>query len=158
VADPRSCNSLPFSRKLTNCRLFFKKSNDCRQLVNFQKKIPQQSIYRQKSTVDFKAWCAAVCGSVRQCVAVCSSVRQCGSATVYGSVRQCAAVCGSVRQCVAVCGGVWQCARQCMCGSALYVYCTKSSLTIYLLLGCPYFTRSGGSEPCINRILVPTDQ
>jgi hypothetical protein len=33
-----------------------KKSNDCRQLVNFQKKIPQQSIYRQKSTVDFKAW------------------------------------------------------------------------------------------------------
>jgi hypothetical protein len=55
VADPRSCNSLLFSRKLTNCRLKKKKSNDCRQLVNFQKKIPQQSIYRQKSTVDFKA-------------------------------------------------------------------------------------------------------
>jgi hypothetical protein len=39
VADPRSCNSLLFSRKSTS-----------------QKRIPQQSIYRQKSTVDFSAW------------------------------------------------------------------------------------------------------
>jgi hypothetical protein len=28
--------------------------------VDFSKKVSQQSIYAQKSTVDFKAWCAVV--------------------------------------------------------------------------------------------------
>jgi hypothetical protein len=45
-----------FYEKVDQLSTYLKKSNNCRQLVNFQKKIPQQSIYRQKSTVDFKAW------------------------------------------------------------------------------------------------------
>jgi hypothetical protein len=54
MADPRSCNSLLFSRKLTNCRLKKKKPTT----VDSSKKIQQQSIviYRQNK-VDFKAWC-----------------------------------------------------------------------------------------------------
>jgi len=46
---------LTFFEKVDQLSTFQKKSNDGRQLVNFQKKIPQKSIYRQKSTVDFKA-------------------------------------------------------------------------------------------------------
>jgi hypothetical protein len=50
IRDPR-CNSLLFSKKLTKLSTV-----DCRlSTVNFQKKIPQQSISRQKSSVDFKA-------------------------------------------------------------------------------------------------------
>jgi hypothetical protein len=46
---------IPFFWNLTNCRHKKKNPTTVDSLVNFQKKIPQQSIYRQKSTVDFKA-------------------------------------------------------------------------------------------------------
>jgi hypothetical protein len=83
VADPRSCNSWLFSRKLTilstmlskvdhtvdygfkswpYCRLWFQKLTGLltskifiQRLSTSQKKILQQSIYDEKSTIDFKA-------------------------------------------------------------------------------------------------------
>ena len=84
VADPRSCNSWLFSRKLTilstmvsrvdhtvdcafkswpDCRLRFPKLTGLstskifiQRLSTSQKKVLQQSIYDQKSTVDLQAW------------------------------------------------------------------------------------------------------